>query len=150
MGIWAPPKTCFLGPLESINPNGISIGSAIFEQMNAECHYTLQWAALFPQNCPCPYVNPLCMCRVYTGKTTKAEPRDPKSESECGSGRGAASPILIIPLWSVKHCKLPVDSGTVPGPTTAFDTFSTFTMTFPVTFILLDRFSVDMLQKLHR
>jgi len=35
--------------------NGISIGSAVFEQMTAECPYTLQWAALpLPQNCPLP------------------------------------------------------------------------------------------------
>jgi len=37
------------------NPNGISIGSAVFAQMTAECPYTLQWDAPFPhQNCPLP------------------------------------------------------------------------------------------------
>jgi len=30
------------------NPNGISIGSAVFAQMTAECPYTLQWFAHFP------------------------------------------------------------------------------------------------------
>jgi len=28
--------------------NGISIGSAVFAQMTAECSYTLQWEAPFP------------------------------------------------------------------------------------------------------
>jgi len=30
------------------NPNGISIGSAVFAQTTAECTYTLQWDAAFP------------------------------------------------------------------------------------------------------
>jgi len=29
-------------------PNGISIGSAVFEQETAECPYTLQWDAPLP------------------------------------------------------------------------------------------------------
>jgi len=32
----------------SHNPNGISIGSAVFAQMTAQCPYTLQWDAPFP------------------------------------------------------------------------------------------------------
>jgi len=32
------------------NPNGTSIGSAVFAQMTAECLYTLQWFACFPLN----------------------------------------------------------------------------------------------------
>jgi len=32
-----PPNTCFLGPIRVSNPNGISIGSAIFAQLTAEC-----------------------------------------------------------------------------------------------------------------
>jgi len=35
--------------------NSISIGSAVFAQLTAECPYTLQWAASFPQNCPFPW-----------------------------------------------------------------------------------------------
>jgi len=39
----------------SPQPNGISICSAVFAQMTAECPYTLQWdAPLLPQNCPLP------------------------------------------------------------------------------------------------
>jgi len=34
------------------NPNGISIGAAVYTQMTAECPYSLQWDAPFPQNCP--------------------------------------------------------------------------------------------------
>jgi len=30
------------------NPNGTSIGLAVFAQMTAECPYTLQWFACFP------------------------------------------------------------------------------------------------------
>jgi len=32
--------------------NDISIGSAVFAQLTAERPYTMQWAALPPQNCP--------------------------------------------------------------------------------------------------
>ena len=50
-----------LGPWSPIwahNPNGISIGSAVFAQMTAECAYTLQWdASSPPQNCPFPWGN---------------------------------------------------------------------------------------------
>jgi len=45
-----------LGPSEPIdNPNGISIGSAIFCTDDAECPYSLQWDAPFPKNCPFPW-----------------------------------------------------------------------------------------------
>jgi len=54
MGIWHHP-TRFLGPIRAYNPNGISIGSAIFAQMTAECPDTLQWDAPFAsQNCAFP------------------------------------------------------------------------------------------------
>ena len=39
----------FLGPIRAHNPNSIWIGSAVFAQMTAECPYTLQWDAPFPQ-----------------------------------------------------------------------------------------------------
>jgi len=41
-------NTWFLRPVRAHNPNGISIGSAVFAQMTAECPYTLQWDAPFP------------------------------------------------------------------------------------------------------
>jgi len=44
-------NTCFLGPTRILDPNSISISSAIFTQPTAEHLYTLQWAALSPQNC---------------------------------------------------------------------------------------------------
>jgi len=31
-------------PVQAHGPNGITIGSAVFAQMTAECPYTLQWA----------------------------------------------------------------------------------------------------------
>jgi len=42
-----------LGPSE---PNGISIGSAVFAQMTTECPYTLQWDDPFPpESCQFPW-----------------------------------------------------------------------------------------------
>jgi len=41
-------NTCFLGPTQVHNLNGISIGSAIFAQMTAQCPYTVQWATPSP------------------------------------------------------------------------------------------------------
>ena len=46
--IWTPLNTWFLGPTWILNPNGISIGSAIFAQLMAGFPYTLQWSALCP------------------------------------------------------------------------------------------------------
>jgi len=43
-----PSNTWFLRPIWAHNPNSISIGSAVFAQMTAECPYTLQWDAPFP------------------------------------------------------------------------------------------------------
>jgi len=49
MGRFEPPfKTRFLGPTRVQIPNGISIGSAVFAQLIAECPYTLQCAAPLP------------------------------------------------------------------------------------------------------
>jgi len=45
---WAGPR------LRAHSPNGITIGSAVFAQVTAECPYTFQWAP-FPQNCPFPW-----------------------------------------------------------------------------------------------
>jgi len=47
-GSGSPSNTWFLGPTRVLNPNGISIGSAVFVQMTAECPYTLQLDAPFP------------------------------------------------------------------------------------------------------
>jgi len=41
-----PPNTCFVWSTWVHNPNGISIGSAIFAQFMAECHQA------WPKNCP--------------------------------------------------------------------------------------------------
>jgi len=43
----APSNTMFLGPTRVHIPNGILISSAIFVQLSADGHYTLQWVALF-------------------------------------------------------------------------------------------------------
>jgi len=39
---------CILWPTRVHNPNGTSIGSAVFAQMTVECPYALQWFACFP------------------------------------------------------------------------------------------------------
>ena len=49
---WLPSNTWFLGPIRAHNPNGISIGSAVFAQLTAECPYTLQWDAPSPSKLP--------------------------------------------------------------------------------------------------
>ena len=41
-----PSNRCFLGPTPLSNPNGISIGTAVFAQLITDDPYTLQWAAL--------------------------------------------------------------------------------------------------------
>jgi len=41
-------NTWFLRPIQAHNPNGISVSSAVFGQMTAECPYTSQWVASFP------------------------------------------------------------------------------------------------------
>jgi len=55
IGDLTPSNTWFLGSTRLSIPNGISISSAVFAQFTAECLYTLQWAAPFPQNCPFPW-----------------------------------------------------------------------------------------------
>jgi len=53
MGGSGPPcNTWCLGPMRAHNPNGTSIGSAVFAQMTAECPYTLQWFACFRSKLP--------------------------------------------------------------------------------------------------
>jgi len=49
-----PSNTWFLGPTRLLNPNGMSIGSAISAQLTTECPYTLQWATLPPSKLPLP------------------------------------------------------------------------------------------------
>jgi len=43
-----PSYTWFLVPIWVQNPNGISIGLAVFAQITAECLYTLQYDGPFP------------------------------------------------------------------------------------------------------
>jgi len=47
-----PSNAWFTGTNPANNPNGISIGSAVFAQMVAECPYTLQWEAPSPSKLP--------------------------------------------------------------------------------------------------
>jgi len=51
MRIWTPSNLWFLAPFWAHNPKGITIGSAVFAQMTAECPHTLQWAPIFPKKC---------------------------------------------------------------------------------------------------
>jgi len=47
-GPGSPSNVWFLGPVRAYNPNGITISSAVFARVTAECPYTLQWAARSP------------------------------------------------------------------------------------------------------
>jgi len=42
-GIWTLSNICFLGHTRFQILNGVSIGSAVYAQMTAECPYTSQW-----------------------------------------------------------------------------------------------------------
>jgi len=48
-GILTQSNTLFLGPTQVFIPNGISISSAIFAQLMAECPNTSQWAVTSPK-----------------------------------------------------------------------------------------------------
>ena len=48
-------KSWFLGPVRADNPNGITIGSAVFAPVIAECLYFTMGHPFSPQNCPFPW-----------------------------------------------------------------------------------------------
>jgi len=47
------------------NPNGTSIGSAVFAQMTEECPYTLQWFACFPLKIAPSHVGIRTSCNTW-------------------------------------------------------------------------------------
>jgi len=49
-----PCNTWCLQPMRDHNPNGTSIGSAVFAQMTTVCLYSLQWFADSPSKLPLP------------------------------------------------------------------------------------------------
>jgi len=49
LSICGHPSNMIPCPIRAHNPNGISIGSAVFAEITAECPYTLQWDAPFPK-----------------------------------------------------------------------------------------------------
>ena len=51
-GIWTPSSTLCPGPIPLSIPNGISIGSAVFAQLIAQCPIIYNGPPLPPQNCP--------------------------------------------------------------------------------------------------
>jgi len=55
MGDLDPSNLWFLGPIRIHNPNGASIGSAVFAQVTVECPYTLQWDAPSPPKIAPPH-----------------------------------------------------------------------------------------------
>jgi len=50
----SPSNTWFSGLTRVLNPNGISINSAIFAQITTQYPYTLQWDAPSPSKLPIP------------------------------------------------------------------------------------------------
>jgi len=56
MGDLDPSNLWFPKPIQTHNPKGISISSAVFAQMTMECPYTLQWDVPSPpKNCLIPW-----------------------------------------------------------------------------------------------
>jgi len=49
-----PIHVCLLWRTRILNPNGISIGSAVFANLTAKRLYSLQWSALSPSKLPIP------------------------------------------------------------------------------------------------
>jgi len=68
-----PFNTRCFRPKRVHNPNGTSIGSAVFAQMTADCLYTLQWFACFPSKLPHP--NPYTSGGVIAGRVNIVETR---------------------------------------------------------------------------
>jgi len=66
MGGSGPPcnTSCFR-PMRAYNPNSISISSAIFAQMTAECIYCLQWFACFPLKIAPSHVGIWTSCNTW-------------------------------------------------------------------------------------
>ena len=56
---------CLFGPMRAHNPNGTSIGSAVFVQMTAECPYALQWFVCFPLNFAPSHVGIWTSCNTW-------------------------------------------------------------------------------------
>ena len=54
-GIWTLCNTLFFGPIRTHNQNGISIGSAVFAQLTADCPVVYSGLLLPPHNCPFPW-----------------------------------------------------------------------------------------------
>ena len=64
------PNTCFLGPTRVHNPNGISISSAIFAQLTAECRRT--FPVYSPKNWPFGWGDPDPPSNTWILRPTRA------------------------------------------------------------------------------
>jgi len=72
-----PCNTWCLGPMRAHNPNGTSIGSAVFAQMTAECANTLQRFACFPVKIALYHIGIWSSCNTwFIGFTRVLNPND--------------------------------------------------------------------------
>jgi len=60
-----PCNTWCFRPMRAHNPNGTSIGSAVFAQMTAECLHSLQWFACFPLKIAPSHVGIWTLCNTW-------------------------------------------------------------------------------------
>jgi len=65
--VYTSPNTCFPAPTRVLSPNGISIGSAIFGQLTAECR----------RACPGMTFPLLCLCVRRSGNQSNYTVRGP-------------------------------------------------------------------------
>jgi len=66
-----PCNTWCFRPMRVHNPNGTSIGSAIFAQVAAECLYTLQWFGCFPLKIAPSHVGIWTSCNTWFIEPTR-------------------------------------------------------------------------------
>ena len=114
------PNTCFLGPTQVLNPNSISIGSAVSAQLTAERRYILQWAAHSPQNCPFSWhirtpklhIGISIDSAVFVGLTAVADRPTDHATRSVTIGRIVARSTAMRPKNS--HVSLPSTHGYLP------------------------------------
>jgi len=66
-----PCDTWCFRPMPAHNPNGTSIGSAVFAQMTAECLYCLQWFTCFPLKIAHSHVGIWTSCNTWFIEPTR-------------------------------------------------------------------------------
>jgi len=130
-GSGLPSNTCFLGSIRVHNPNGISIGSAVFAQLMAQCCRRCQVCAS-PQNCPSHGGSEPRLIRCSLGQPDSASQVASRSDQPFMHSSRQTVPILYNGRCSCPRPKKLVlpkgESG--PQPKRHFDRFSRFCMAY--------------------